>query len=202
MRDLVVSLGVCYLCGGNGRATCGISREDPTAEPLTREQCHASCRLRGPCEALGVKLKSFVQELDSLRVGARTMRANWTHVMNTLHDWKTKPIDGRSVTANYSRRSVFLSASPAVKYLRVPTHASQYDRVDPTEFRSLKDEIKNLKAEKLAWETERATHPSNSTEQQEKVIVATFSFAVETHEEDCIDRRFGEDEQGAERCHH
>ena len=78
----------------------------------------------------------------------------------------------------------------------------QYDRVDPTELRSLKDEIKNLKAEKLAWETERATHSSNSTEQQEKVIVATFSFAVETHEEDCIGRRFGEDEQGAERCHH
>ena len=78
----------------------------------------------------------------------------------------------------------------------------QYDRVDPTELRSLKDEIKNLKAEKLAWETERATHSSNSTEQQEKVIVATFSFAVETHEEDCIDRRFGEDEQSAERCHH
>ena len=122
--------------------------------------------------------------------------------MNTLHDWKTKPIDGRNVTANYSRRSACLSVSPAIKYLRVLTHGSQYDRVDPTEFRSLKDEIKNLKAEKLAWETERATHPSNSTEQQEKVIVATFSFAVETHEEDCIDRRFGEDEQGAERCHH
>jgi hypothetical protein len=54
----------------------------------------------------------------------------------------------------------------------------------------------------MAWETERATHSSNSTEQQEKVIIITASFAAETYEEDCIDRRFGEDEQGAERCHH
>ena len=96
--------------------------------------------------------------------------------MNTLHDWKRKIVDGRSVTANYSRRSAFLSVSPAVKYIRVLTHASQYDRVDPAEFQSLKDEIENLKAEKSAWETERATHSSNSTEQQEKVIIPMFSL--------------------------
>jgi hypothetical protein len=89
-----------------------------------------------------------------------------------------------------------------VKYLRVPTHASQYDRVDPTEFQSLKDEIENLKAEKSAWETEQATQSSQSTEQQEKVIIATFLFMAETYLEDCIDRRSGEDEQGAEGCDH
>ena len=83
-----------------------------------------------------------------------------------------------------------------MKYIRVLTHASQYDRVDPAEFQSLKDEIENLKAEKSAWETERATHSSNSTEQQEKVIIPMFSlsFAAETYEEGSIDRRFGEDE--------
>ena len=75
------------------------------------------------------------------------------------------------------------------------------DRVDPTEFQSLKDEIEILKAEKFAWETERATHFSDSTEQQETVVIATFSFTAETYEEDCIDCRFEEDEQGAEGCY-
>jgi hypothetical protein len=54
----------------------------------------------------------------------------------------------------------------------VLTHALQYDRVDPTEFQSLKDEIESFKGEKSAWETERAMHTSHSTEQQEKVIIA------------------------------
>jgi hypothetical protein len=48
----------------------------------------------------------------------------------------------------------------------------QYDRVDPTEFQALKDEIESLKREKSAWETERATHTSHTTEHQEKVIIA------------------------------
>jgi hypothetical protein len=61
---------------------------------------------------------------------------------------------------------------PLYYFLRVLTHALQYDRVDPTEFQSLKDEIESLKGEKSAWETERATHTSQSTEQQEKVIIA------------------------------
>ncbi|KAF8504723.1 hypothetical protein F5888DRAFT_1631088 [Russula emetica] len=43
----------------------------------------------------------------------------------------------------------------------------KYGCVHPTEFQSLKDEIESLKGEKLAWETERATHTSHSTEQQE-----------------------------------
>ncbi|KAF8495463.1 hypothetical protein F5888DRAFT_1121466 [Russula emetica] len=29
----------------------------------------------------------------------------------------------------------------------------KYDRIDPTEFQSLKDEIESLKGEKSAWET-------------------------------------------------
>jgi hypothetical protein len=64
---------------------------------------------------------------------------------------------------------------------RVLTHALQYDRVDPTEFQSLKDEIENLKGEKSAWETERAAHTLHSTEQQEKVIITNLVlFAAET----------------------
>jgi len=61
---------------------------------------------------------------------------------------------------------------PFIQILRVPTHGSQYDRVDPTEFQSLKEEIESLKSEKSAWEAELASHASHSTEQQEKVIFA------------------------------
>lgn len=48
---------------------------------------------------------------------------------------------------------------------------TQYDRVDPTEFQSLKDEVEGLKAEKLAWEAQQITHATESTDQLEKVIV-------------------------------
>ncbi len=96
------------------------------------------------------------------------------HVMNMLHGWKTKIVGGKSVTASCSRRSACSSISPIVLFLHVHvlTHAPQYDRVDPTEFQLLKDEIEGLKAEKSTWEAERATHASLSTEQQEKVIIA------------------------------
>ena len=56
-----------------------------------------------------------------------------------------------------------------VPTLLVPTHALQYDRVDPTEFQSLKDEVEGLKAEKVAWEAEQATLTEQSTAHQEKV---------------------------------
>lgn len=79
----------------------------------------------------------------------------------------------------------------------------QYDRVDPTEFQSLKDEIESLKGEKSAWEAERATHTSHSTEQQEKVIIAIkFSLATETDVETYIDCRHGEGEQATEGYDH
>ena len=115
--------------------------------------------------------------------------------MNTLRDWKRKTVDGRNATASCSRRSACFISLPS----RVPTHAAQYDRVDPTEFQSLKDEIEKLKSEKAAWEAEQATH---LTEQQEKVIITTFSFASKIYIEDCLDCRFGENEQGAEGCDH
>jgi hypothetical protein len=89
-----------------------------------------------------------------------------------LHDWKRRTVDGKSATASCSRRSAYSSVLLVVLFLRVLTHALQYDRVDPTEFQSLKDEIESFKGEKSAWETERAMHTSHSTEQQEKVIIA------------------------------
>jgi hypothetical protein len=58
---------------------------------------------------------------------------------------------------------------PIVPTPLVPTHALQYDRVDPTEFQSLKDEVESLKAEKSAWEAEQTTLAQQSTEYQDKV---------------------------------
>lgn len=58
---------------------------------------------------------------------------------------------------------------PVTSSLLVPTHALQYDRVDPTEFQSLKDEVESLKAEKSAWEAQQATLTQQSTGHQEKV---------------------------------
>ena len=58
---------------------------------------------------------------------------------------------------------------PVASSLLVPTHALQYDRVDPTEFQSLKDEVESLKAEKSAWEAQQATLTQQSTGHQEKV---------------------------------
>ena len=78
-------------------------------------------------------------------------------------------------------------------FLRVLTHALQDNRVNPTEFQSLEDEIESLKKEKSAWATKRATHTSHSREQQEKVIIANqVSFVVETDVEKYIDCRYGE----------
>jgi hypothetical protein len=69
--------GACCLCGGNGYATCGISREDPTIN-LLRE---SNATLRADSEAhakrsreLDAKLKGLIQELDPLRERTRTMQ--------------------------------------------------------------------------------------------------------------------------------
>lgn len=58
---------------------------------------------------------------------------------------------------------------PVTSSLLVLTHALQYDRVDPTEFQSLKDDVESLKAEKSAWEAQQATLTQQSTGHQEKV---------------------------------
>ena len=53
-------------------------------------------------------------------------------------------------------------------------HILQYDRVDPTEFQSLKDEVEGLRAEKSAWEAQQATHAEQSTGQQDKVMTTVL----------------------------
>ncbi|KAH9992148.1 hypothetical protein BJV77DRAFT_1067895 [Russula vinacea] len=98
---------------------------------------------------LDVKLKGLIQELDPLREGSRTMRAE---------------LDARN------EHVARLEEENRRWQERNSQLLTKYDRVDPAEFQSLKDEIENLKAEKSAWETERATHSSNSTEQQEKIV--------------------------------
>jgi nucleoprotein TPR len=125
---------------------------------------------------LDVKLKGLIQELDPLREGSRTMRAELDARNEHVARLEEENRRWQERNSQLLTKVGFLSVSPAVKYIRVLTHASQYDRVDPAEFQSLKDEIENLKAEKSAWETERATHSSNSTEQQEKVIIPMFSL--------------------------
>lgn len=151
---------------------------------------------------LDAKLKGILLELDPLRERARTMRAELDarneHVLRLEEEnrrWQER-------NSQLLTKVCLLISFPAVRFRRVLTCALQYDRVDPTEFQSLKDEVETLKAEKSAWEAEQATHTSHSTEQQEKVIIALSSLAAETYVGDCIDRRFGEDEQGAEGCDH
>ena len=45
----------------------------------------------------------------------------------------------------------------------------QYDRVDPTEFQSLKDELETLKTEKSAAESQQKAQAEELTQLQEKV---------------------------------
>jgi hypothetical protein len=54
---------------------------------------------------------------------------------------------------------------PVMLFVHLPTHAHvlQYDRVDPTEFQSLKDEVESLRAEKLTREAQQATHAEQLT---------------------------------------
>ena len=141
---------------------------------------------------LDARLKGLLQELDPLRERASTMRAELDS--RNEHVARLEEENRRWQERNsqlLTKVRLFYLSLP----LRVPTHAAQYDRVDPAEFQSLKDEIEKLKTEKSAWEAEQATH---STELQEKVIITTFSFASETYIGGCVDCRFGEDEQGAE----
>jgi len=47
--------------------------------------------------------------------------------------------------------------------------ALQYDRVDPTEFQSLKDELEVMRTEKSALESQQTTQAGELTQLQEKV---------------------------------
>ncbi|KAH9977476.1 hypothetical protein BJV74DRAFT_946992 [Russula compacta] len=97
---------------------------------------------------LDVKLKGLIQELDPLRERARTMQAE----LDARNEHVTRL---EEENRRWQERNSQL--------------LTKYDRVDPSEFQSLKDEVENLKAERSAWEAQQATHATQSTEQQEKI---------------------------------
>ena len=79
----------------------------------------------------------------------------------------------------------------------------QYDRVDPTEFQSLKDELETLKTEKSATESQRTAQAEELTQLQEKVCDLYYSLSIRLTvtflRSDCC---VGENEQSAQRGHH
>jgi nucleoprotein TPR len=117
-------------------------------------------------------LKGIIEELDPIRERACTMRAELD--ARNEHVARLEEENRRWQERNsqlLTKVRLFMSCL-LYYFLRALTHPLQYDRVDPTEFQSLKYEVESLKGEKSAWETERATHTSQSTKQQEKVIIA------------------------------
>jgi hypothetical protein len=84
---------------------------------------------------------------------------------------------------------------PVVLFLLMLTHVLQYDRVDPAELQSLKDEVESLRAEKSTWEAQQTTQTQQSTEHQERVNSASapVSHKAEANE-DCIDCRSREND--------
>ncbi|KAH9955059.1 TPR/MLP1/MLP2-like protein-domain-containing protein [Russula dissimulans] len=91
---------------------------------------------------LDVRLKALIQELDPLREGAPTMQAELDAPKEHI---------GRLEEEN--RRWQERNNQSLIKY----------DRVDPTEFQSLKDEVESLRAEKLTREAQQATHAEQLT---------------------------------------
>jgi chaperonin cofactor prefoldin len=89
--------------------------------------------------------------------------------VSTSRGWKRRTVGGRSATINYSPRYVRIYVG--VGHANV---ALQYDRVDPTEFQSLKDELESLKTERSAMEAQQTTHAEELTQLQEKVSVFLF----------------------------
>jgi nucleoprotein TPR len=127
------------------------------------------------CE-LDAKLNGIIQKLDPLRERARTMRAEldarYEHVARPEEENRRRQERNSQLL---TKVHLFISL---YHFLRIPTHVLLYecDRVDPTEFQSLKDEIESFKGEKSTCETEWATHASHSAEQEEKVKIANYVF--------------------------
>ncbi|KAI9435095.1 hypothetical protein H4582DRAFT_2080017 [Lactarius indigo] len=112
---------------------------------------------------LDIKLKSVLQELDPLRDRARTVQAE---------------LDARNEHVTRLGRG-----EPQVAGAQQPTTLQGvfYDRVDPTEFQSLKDELENLKTEKSGWESQQTTQAEELTQLQEKI--ATLERTNKAHKE-------------------
>ena len=62
----------------------------------------------------------------------------------------------------------------------------QYDRVDPTEFQSLKDEFETLRTEKSAAESQQTAQAEELVQFQEKVCYLVIHRRIRSH--CCISR--------------
>lgn len=97
---------------------------------------------------LDIRLKNVLQELDPLRERARTMQAE----LDARNEHVTRL---EEENRRWQERNNQL--------------LTKYDRVDPTEFQSLKDELENLRAEKSALESQQTTQAEGLTQLQEKI---------------------------------
>jgi nucleoprotein TPR len=115
------------------------------------------------------KLKTLLQELDPLRERTRTLQAELDvrseHVAR-LEDETRRWQERNSQLLSKVRLFVLLFT-----YTIGADLTAQYDRVDPAEFQSLKDEIESLRTEKSAWEAQQNKHTEELNEQLEKVII-------------------------------
>ncbi|KAF8265884.1 hypothetical protein EI94DRAFT_1734451 [Lactarius quietus] len=94
------------------------------------------------------KLKIVLQELDPLRERARTMQAELD-------------ARGEHVTRLEEENRRWQERNNQL--------LTKYDRVDPTEFQSLKDELENLRTEKSAIESQRTAQAEELAQVQDKV---------------------------------
>ncbi|KAH9169938.1 hypothetical protein EDB89DRAFT_1980725 [Lactarius sanguifluus] len=112
---------------------------------------------------LDIKLKSVLQELDPLRDRARTVQAE----LDARNEHVTRL---EEENRRWQERNSQL--------------LSKYDRVDPTEFQSLKDELENLKTEKSGLESQQTTQTEELAQLQEKI--AALEKTNKAHKEAII----------------
>jgi nucleoprotein TPR len=117
---------------------------------------------------LDTKLKSVLLELDPLRERARTMQAELdarsehvTRLEEENRRWQERN--------NQLLTKVCFVVLLLVLEMLMDIVSLQYDRVDPTEFQSLKDELETLRTEKSAMESQQTTQAAELTQLQEKV---------------------------------
>ncbi|KAH8990434.1 hypothetical protein EDB86DRAFT_3080419 [Lactarius hatsudake] len=112
---------------------------------------------------LDIKLKSVLQELDPLRDRARTVQAE----LDARNEHVTRL---EEENRRWQERNSQL--------------LSKYDRVDPTEFQSLKDELENLRTEKSGLESQQTTQTEELAQLQEKI--AALEKTNKAHKEAII----------------
>ncbi|KAI9449362.1 hypothetical protein BJY52DRAFT_1215953 [Lactarius psammicola] len=109
---------------------------------------------------LDIKLKNVLQELDPLRERTRTLQAE----LDARNEHVTRL---EEENRRWQERNNQL--------------LTKYDRVDPTEFQSLKDELESMRTEKSAMESQQTTQAGELTQLQEKI--AALEATNKTHRE-------------------